>query len=140
MTDLERHVRKVERALGVQVSVLYRDVNGKDPHSLLCIDSELNDRRFEMDLFSPSQWERRLKIFHETIYHARGVRKYHLQSGLCAICKKSLNGGTQNTEIDHIESRGANGRDDRLYNLRVVHGDPCHRERHNPTREKICRS
>lgn len=137
MTDLERHVRKVSRALGVEVTILYRDNPRKEPVALLCIDAEQYDRLFERDLGTPSNWERNLKIFHETIYHARGVRKYHQQKGLCAICGESLNGGTQNTEIDHIESRGAHGRDDRLSNLRVVHGDPCHRERHNPTTRRI---
>lgn len=48
--------------------------------------------------------------------------------------------GLENTEIDHIKSRGANGRSDVISNLRVVHGEPCHRERHTKGRGGVsCR-
>lgn len=118
-------VRKVARCLGVDV-VLH---TATPPFSVECFDRELGGRRFFASLGTASRRLANLKAFHEQIYHERAKRKFEDQRGLCALCGKPMK-GTENTECDHIETRGSHGRDDRLTNLRIVHGVPCHRDRH----------
>lgn len=114
MVDLSRRVRKVERELGVPVTIHYLDSG--TPCSLICRDTELGDVRFTRYLQSPSLWERNLKAFHEDIYHARAKEKYRLQGGQCSRCKRPLRGSG---ECNHIVHR-SKGRDDRLSNLEIV--------------------
>lgn len=137
--DLARRVRKVERELGMPVSILFKDVECKIPSSLLCIDADLNGLRFTWDLGSPSNWERNLMLFHEHIYHCRSREKYRMQGGKCSRCGRNLNGSG---ECNHIVHR-SKGRDDRLFNLEIVcpalsNGCDFHQREHGLTgRAKI---
>lgn len=124
--DLEMKVRKVARCLGVDVTLH----TGSPAFWVECFDRELGGRRFFASLGTPSRRITNLHAFHEHIYHERAKQKYADQKGICAICGAPMK-GTENTECDHIESRGAHGRDDRLINLRIVHANPCHRDRHS---------
>lgn len=131
--DLERLARKVSQCLGCEVRIVYRHgMNGEIPHYLECVDTDLGGRVFSKPFTVPSRYEQEVKIFHESIYKERSRAKFVEQNGLCALCGEPMK-GTENTECDHIETRGAHGRDDRLINLRVVHS-VCHRIRHGEKR------
>lgn len=125
--DLERKVRAVEEILGVEVSIRYTQEGY--PIGLVCNDWELRGKRFECDLSPPSKYRWQVDHFHARIYKERGQEVFRRQRGLCGICGGKM-AGTSNTEIDHIETRGAHGRSDVMSNLRAVHGNPCHRKRH----------
>lgn len=131
MTDLHRAARKIERALGVPVVI----VTSEDG----TVSVEINDTqlgiKFTRFLGPPSKRLANLKGLHEQIYRARGQELFRRQGGRCAICQRPMK-GTENTEIDHIASRGAHGRSDVMSNLRVVHSEPCHRERHQNTQRR----
>ncbi len=127
--DIGRKLRKVERQTGATLELF--SASGL----IVALDPETG-MRFEQFLGSPSQHETNIKRLHETIYHKRGEEKLRQQGFTCALCGLPLD-GTSNTSIDHIESRGAHGRSDAMSNIRVVHQEPCHRERHEPKRERI---
>jgi len=126
--DIGRKLRKVERETGAALEVIADSV-------LMAHDPELGVM-YNFPLGPPSTREAAIKRLHEAIYHRRGEEKLRQQGFKCALCGLPLD-GTSNTSIDHIESRGAHGRNDRMVNLRVVHENPCHRERHNPKQAKI---
>ncbi len=125
MVDVAKLARKISRCLGGEVEIKFTDTR---PSGVAFYDKDL-DINFFAPLATPSSWETAIKSFHEMIYRSRGRAIFKYQGGLCAICGAAMR-GTDNTEIDHIESRGAHGRNDRMENLRVVHGNPCHRKRH----------
>lgn len=126
---LGKAITKAERCL--QLDILLRRTEDGKPWAVETNDNELRGRRFYAELGPPSKYEEQVKAFHSTIYKARGQEVYRMQRGICALCGKAM-AGTYNTETDHIESRGAHGRDDQLRNLRAVHAEPCHRLRHRP--------
>lgn len=127
--DLGAKVRNVSRMLGVEVDLIKEAPIG----------IELGQWRFRVEDpdLGPLSWVVQRKSdpaydlgkFHEHVYHERGRLVYELQKELCALC-----GGRMRTyEIDHIDSRGAHGRNDRIGNLQAVHPSlthSCHRERH----------
>ena len=132
MSDIARVARKIERILGAPVEIV-KSAEGTP------LAAEINDPetqcKFTRFLGPPSKRVENLKALHEQVYRQRGRMKFTLQGGRCAICGRPMK-GDENTEIDHIESRGAHGRSDVMTNLRVVHGDPCHRERHSKTQRR----
>ena len=107
--NLERLARKISRALGVEVVL-------GDDNTATVDDSAATGNKYRVPLGPPSRREQNLHRLHELIYHARAKVKYEMQGGLCAICKRQLNG---RGETDHIKTR-AKGRDDRLENLQVL--------------------
>lgn len=121
--DLRTKARNVSRQLGCHIDIEFQPDG--TPFALSCTDGELNDRPFFAVIAHPRDFEKTLRCFHEAIYHARGEAKYLEQNRECALCGLKMD----TYEIDHIESRGAHGRNDRMANLRAVHPD-CHRERH----------
>ncbi len=130
MSDLARLARKISRCLGVEV-VLTTDYEAKTPLIVATVDDrEQSGNTFRVALGPPSKREDNLRRVHSMIYLARGKQRFRQQKGLCGICGKPMK-GSENTEIDHIETRGAHGRSDLMSNLRVVHGEPCHRQRHS---------
>lgn len=131
MLDISRAIRKVEKITGCAITVQCED---GVPTWIEVHDAETR-RIFKQFLGPPSRQMASIKRLHEEIYHARGQAKFREQNGLCALCGLPMK-GTENTEIDHIESRGAHGRDDRMSNLRAVHGRPCHHDRHNKSQRR----
>lgn len=128
--SLERHIRKIETCLGVAAWITGSNdtTDGLSPY-MVVIDDRLDSRKtFTQFLGTSSQHKAHLDQLHNCIYRARGREKFRQQKGLCALCNKPMS-GFENTEIDHIKTRGAHGRDDRMENLRVVH-TACHRKRH----------
>lgn len=119
---IEGDVRKVERQLGQSISI--HEQPGLNKIRFECWDSE-TDEIFLSDWVTPSRQKYTLSRIHEAVYHARGRVVAKKQDMECAICGLAMFA----YEIDHIESRGANGRDDRMVNLRAVH-PKCHRRRH----------
>lgn len=116
--DLQRKIRKVERATGLSIAL----VDGV----LVTYDQELDEQLFELPIGTPSNHEKALHRFHEDIYHARARRKHQMQGGKCALCGRQMG---DMGECDHILTRGAHGRDDRMENLQIV-CNPCHRTKH----------
>ncbi len=124
MLDLEKICRKIGKALGVPVVINLSD----DEQSPMVAIIHDRGKRFTQFLGTPSQHKLNLQRLHEAVYHDRGRQKFEEQGGLCALCGKPMR-GTEYTEIDHIKSRGSNGRDDTMTNLRVV-DTACHEQRH----------
>jgi hypothetical protein len=128
MTDIFRLARKIERCLGVPL--IFTGAPADRAFSAHIDDSEQSRCKFTKVLWPPSAHVANLKALHEDVYKQRGRRKFEIQNGHCALCGEKMK-GTENTEIDHIATRGAHGRNDDISNLRVVHAEPYHRERHN---------
>ncbi len=119
--DLPAKARAVSRALGVPVTL---ELGPPPAFRTFCPKLE---RTFEVRYRLASQAERALKMLHDDVYWARGATVYQLQFGKCAMCGRRMMPGQY--EIDHIKSRGAHGRDDRIENLRALDSE-CHRRRH----------
>lgn len=118
--------RGVERATGCEIEIIW---DNHDVIAFVAKDPELG-REFTVQVEHRSERERQLSKLHETVYHARGAEKYRQQGGKCAMCNRELNGSY---DIDHIRSRGAHGRDDRMENIRCLGNAfkcSCHRQRH----------
>ena len=123
--DLERAVRRVERITGVVIEIAAEE---DGPYALTAADHELGGYAFSEPLGPRSKMEQQVKALHSQIYLARGKAKFAEQKGLCALCGRPMK-GTEGTEIDHIVSRGAHGRNDHMSNLRVL-DSACHQRRH----------
>lgn len=119
---IEGDVRKVERQTGCSISIHTILFSGK--RQFKAWDPEL-ERLFWSDVVTPSREKAALGRLREDVYHARGNQKAVEQGMKCALCGEHM----VNFEIDHKESRGAHGRNDRSSNLRCVH-PKCHRRRH----------
>lgn len=127
MKDLARAIRKAEKALGSPLELVLDPATGSTI-GVQAVDAF--EDRHTVYLGPPSFHIRAVEQLHEAIYRSRGRKAFKDQKGLCAICGKPMR-GTENTEVDHIKSRGAHGRDDRQENLQVVHGNPCHHDKHS---------
>lgn len=121
--DIGAKCRGVSRALGLDVEhdPVLRIFRASDP---------VLERTFTSSYNNLFQVEFALDTLHEDIYHARGNEAHRRQKGQCCFCGKSIKA----FETDHIESRGAHGRNDRLENLRTcctgLGGCGGHRIRH----------
>lgn len=108
--DIKRAIAKIERQTGCVITLQVCDT------VVSVVDPELNCH-FIMKLGSPSQHESEMLELHKRIYSSRRREKYYQQDGKCAQCGSKLKGMG---ECDHIQSRGAHGRNDRLSNLQIV--------------------
>lgn len=123
--DPGAQMRGVGRALGLDIE--------HDPvlQIFQATDPEL-ERTFTQSYKTPSQLEHALDELHNKIYFARGAEVNRRQEGKCCFCGKKMKRNSY--EIDHILSRGAHGRNDRIFNLRVccagLSGCDGHRIRH----------
>ena len=123
LEQLQRKCRKASRELGIDVEIIE-----PLPQCGWQLKSTDFDTLYLTDIGTPSKWEQGLAKHHARIYHDRGRRKLIEQNGKCAMCSILLSEHT-GAEIDHIESRGAHGRDDSMSNIRVLDRN-CHRRRH----------
>jgi len=129
--DIDREIRKISRALGVEVKLSY---DGKTPIMVHIDDWEASKFRLTHPLGPPSRWKQSLMEAHSTVYLQRGREKYREQGGVCCFCAHPMS-GTANTNIDHIKTR--HPRDDTMENIRVCHQEPCHRLRHEGKLDEV---
>lgn len=102
--------RQAERIMGLEV------IQERSSRLLIFIAIESDGNRVAA--------ARTEKLLVETVYALRRAEVFKEQDYLCKLC-----GGLKPLECDHIESRGAHGRNDRKENLRGLCVD-CHRIRH----------
>lgn len=116
VVDLDRKRRHVERITGATITV--RPYEGEQRWLFIeAIDPELGGRTLSRIAHTEPQAMRLLDEIHNDIYHSRARERHRLQGGKCAHCGKNLG---RMGECDHIESRGAHGRNDRLSNLQIL--------------------
>ena len=122
---LEAKCRGVERATGAELKIVY---DGKRPIRVEASDPEL-DYTASVPIEFPSGAERAIKLMHALIYGRRSDAVKRRQNHRCIHCNER-----NPLEIDHIRSRGAHGRDDRMANLQGVCAYPfgcdTHRRKH----------
>ena len=123
--DIAAKARGVSRALGIEVE-------HRPDFKMFCTTDPVLERSFAVTYRIPSQAENALLQLHEDVYHARGTEAWKRQEGKCCFCGKHLH--HMSFEIDHIQSRGAHGRNDALSNLQVccsgLGGCDGHRKKH----------
>lgn len=124
--ELERAARKASKCLGSEILIV-NEIGTRKPGIAQFFDDSTGSV-FTLKLGPPSQYKKQIKQLHEMVYRARSREAFRRQGGVCLLCSSKMSGWS-NTETDHINSRGAHGRDDRMENLRVVHSE-CHRQRH----------
>ncbi len=122
---IEAKCRGVTRALGIEVQ------HSPELRLFTAVDPVL-ERNFAATYKIPSRMEFALDQLHEDVYHARGAEAWKRQEGKCCFCGRYMH--HMSYEIDHVQSRGAHGRNDALSNLRVccsgLSGCDGHRRRH----------
>ena len=136
MVDLKQSVREVERITGATVVLSFEGVIAKIEalKGISIRDQELH-KAFKWE-FKPGITELAaiaiVEKLHNVLYKARGRKVYLEQGRKCVQCGSPLNGSY---DINHKESRGAHGRNDRIANLEVI-DRKCHTEFHSKGRKR----